>query len=211
MSEPNPIRPLVKRDARAVAELHRRGIDSGFLSTLGAGFLRQMYKAITMAPAGFGYVWEQDGQVLGFVAGAERTGKLYKQALLRRGLLMGLAAMGSILRPARLRRIIETLRYPAETEQDLPGAEVLSIAVSEQARGKGVGKALMKTALEEFRRRGIEKLKVAVWADNEPANQFYKQCGFRLAQTRKHHGLAMNLYVIELVPEIDSADTGDAV
>ena len=85
----------------------------------------------------------------------------------------------------------------AETAEDLPQAEVLSIAVSSQARGKGIGKVLMKTAMDEFVRRGIKQVKVAVWAGNEVANKFYQRCGFSLATTREHHGLPMNIYVID--------------
>ncbi|MCK4601380.1 MAG: GNAT family N-acetyltransferase, partial [Phycisphaerae bacterium] len=63
---------------------------------------------------------------------------------------------------------------------------------------QGVGQELMKEALEEFVQRGIEKLKVAVWAGNETANRFYRRHGFELATTRQHHGLPMNIYIIDL-------------
>jgi len=191
-----PVRPLEKRHAAAVAALHRLGIATGFLSSLGERFLRQMYAAVPSAPAGFGFVWEEtDGRVLGFVACAESTDRLYKQALLRRGVLMALALLPRCLRPSVIRRLWETLRYPSEVGEDLPVAEVLSITVAEEARGRGIGSALVDAAFEEFRRRNISRVKVAAWAGNEAANRFYHRCGFRLALTRDHHGLPMNLYV----------------
>jgi ribosomal protein S18 acetylase RimI-like enzyme len=191
--------PLSRQHASIVAELHRQGIGTGFLSSLGGMFMRQLYRAIPSCPAGFGYAWEEsDGSVLGFIACAESTGKLYKQALLRRGILMALPLTRFLIRPSVIRRMIATLRYPSQTGEELPAAEVLSIAVSQQARGKGVGKALMTAALEEFRRRGISKVKVAVWAGNETANRFYERCEFAIALQREHHGLPMNVYVIDL-------------
>ncbi len=189
---------LNQRHAVMAAELHRAGIDTGFLSSLGNTFLRQLYRAIPSCPAGFGFAWEEpDGAVLGFIACAESTGRVYKQALLRRGILMALPLARFLVRPAVIRRMIATLRYPSQVGDELPAAEVLSIAVSPQARGKGVGKALMKAAMDEFHRRGIEMVKVAVWAGNETANHFYERCGFTLAMQREHHGLPMNIYTVD--------------
>jgi ribosomal protein S18 acetylase RimI-like enzyme len=193
------VEPLTKAHAPQAADLHRHSIPTGFLSSLGPSFLRQLYKAISACPDGFGYVWtEVDGRVLGFVACSTATGKLYKQALIRRGLLMALPILRFIVRPSFIRRMWDTFRYPSETAEDLPPAEILSIAVSPDARGKGVGKALMQAAFDEFKRRRTSAVRVAVWAENETANAFYQRCGYTLAHTRRHHGLAMNIYVREL-------------
>lgn len=196
------VRAMSKQDAAATAELHRKGIRTGFLSSLGGAFMRQLYKAIPSCPSGFGYVWEEpDSRVLGFIACAESTGRLYKQAFLRRGLMMALPLIRFVFNPSVIRRMWQTLRYPAEVGGDMPAAEILSIVVSEGARGKGIGKALVHAALEDFTRRDIYRVKVAVGAGNEAANEFYRLCGFELAMTRQHHGLPMNIYVRELPPE----------
>jgi ribosomal protein S18 acetylase RimI-like enzyme len=191
--------PLTKQSAPLAARLHRECIPTGFLSNLGPGFLRQLYKAVAACPAGFGFVAQDaDRTGLGFVACATSTGKLYKQALLRRGPLMALPLLRYAIRPSFLKRMYHTLRYPAQTAQDLPPAEILSIAVSQNARGQGAGKALMNAALDAFAKRDIPNVRVAVWAENKVANAFYQRCGYRLAHTRKHHGLDMNIYVTDL-------------
>ena len=199
MSHSSPIRPLTKHHAKTAAGLHQAGIDTGFLSSLGRRFLIQLYKAIPSCPAGFGYVWEQsDGTILGFITCAESTGLVYKQALLRRGLLMAIPLARFLFRPSVIRRMVQTLRYPTKVGSELPTAEILSIVVSANARGKGIGKKLMESALEEFQHRGIWRVKLAVGANNELANAFYKGCNFELALTLEHHGLPMNLYKIDL-------------
>lgn len=193
------VRPMVKRDAAGVALLHKEGIHTGFLSNLGVRFLRQLYAAIPSCPSGFGLVWEGPaGRVLGFIACAESTGRVYKQAMLRRGLLMMLSIIRYLFRPSVIRRLMETWRYPAEVGPDLPPAEVLSIVVSQEMKGKGIGRALIETAAKEFSRRNIRRIKVAVGADNEGGNAFYRRCGFELALTREHHGRSMNVYVLDL-------------
>jgi hypothetical protein len=57
---------------------------------------------------------------------------------------------------------------------------------------------LMEAALSEFRNREIARVKVAVAAANQGAIRFYQNCGFRLAATRTHHGLPMNIYDISI-------------
>lgn len=192
------IRLMGKQDAAVAAELHRAGIHKGFLSSLGHGFLRQLYRAIPSCPSGFGFVWEgDDAKVLGFIACAESLDRLYRQALLRRGVLIALPLLRSLFRPKVIRRITKTLRYPSEVEKGLPAAELLSIVVSPEARGKGVGKALVAAAVEEFHRRGIEQFKVAVGPWNTSANKLYQRSGFRLALQRAHHdGRPWNVYVM---------------
>jgi len=194
------LRAIRKSDAAAVARLHHVGIYTGFLSSLGRGFLVQLYAAISSCPAGFGYAWEEPaGQVVAFVACAESVGRLYREALLRRSVPMGLSVLArAIVRPSVVWRAIETLRYPGEVGKELPPAEILSIVVGEAARRRGVGQSLMRAALKEFKRRDICHVKVAVGADNEPANRFYQRCGFHLALTREHHGLPLKIYVIDL-------------
>jgi ribosomal protein S18 acetylase RimI-like enzyme len=212
------IQPLSPRQARQAADLHHDQIASGFLSRLGRAFLRQLYAAIPSCPAGFGYVWQEaDGRVSGFIACATSTGRLYRQALWRRGALMAVVLARFLVRPAVLHQMWQTLRYPKEAEKDpsgasadLPPAEVLSIAVAPGAQGRGVGKALMAAALEEFRRRGVGRVKVAVGAANQTANAFYRRCGFALRLVRQHHGQPMNVYVADL-PAPAAAEGGSGI
>jgi len=190
---------LSARHGAAAAELHRQCIDSGFLSSLGLTFLKNLYRAISACPAGFGYAWEDpQGRALGFIACAESTGKVFKQVLIRRGLPVALPLIRFLTRPSVVWRMVQTLRYPAQVSPDVPAAEILSIAIRRQARRRGIATALLGAAMEEFARRGIDRVKVAVGAGNEPANRFYRRCGFELALTRTHHGLPQNIYVARI-------------
>jgi ribosomal protein S18 acetylase RimI-like enzyme len=191
--------PLTTEDAIAVASLHRSAIDKGFLSALGRRFTERMYGAILSCPLAFGYgVKDERGQILGFIVCAEDVKKTYRFSLLHHGLSMALPLLRCMCRPSMIRRLWETLRYPVNVGQDMPQGEVLSIAVCPEARSKGVGQVLMEAGLAEFYRRGNDRIKVSVGADNDCANHFYVRCGFRLAITRLHHGLLMNVYVVQL-------------
>lgn len=189
---------MTKKHGAQAAELHHSTIRTGFLTSLGPMFLRQLYAGISSCPSGFGFVWRRadDGSIRGFVACAEDTARLYRQVLLRRGLLMAVPLVRFAVRPSVIRRACQTLRYPADVGPHLPRAEILSIAVAEDARGTGIGRALLEGALGEFARRGIRRVRVAVWDRNESAIRLYRACGFALAATRLHHGRNMNIYTV---------------
>lgn len=53
----------------------------------------------------------------------------------------------------------------------------MGMAVIEDARGKGVGSLLLRTALDEAKRRGIEAISLSVDPDND-AIRLYKRMGF---------------------------------
>lgn len=197
MQAKGPIRPMTPRDALPVARLHRDGIATGFLSSLGETFLRQLYAALPGCPAGFGYVCVNgDNAVQGFIVCAEDTGQVYKQTMVSRGAAMAVTLLPRVARhPSVIRHLWETLRYPSEAGAHLPPAEILSIVVCKEARGQSIGRRLVRAAIEEFRRRGIEHIKVAAGAENEAPNAFYRKCGFRRALQRLHHGQTMNVYV----------------
>jgi len=169
------VRPAVAADALAVAELHVARISEGFLSQLGAGFLRRLYRRIVASHEGFVLVAESDGRTVGFAAGVTDVGRLYRDFLVRDGIVAGVAAAPRILRSWR--RVLETLRYPAG-DDDLPAAEVLSVAVDARTVARGVGGRLVEAALDEFRRRGTRAVKVVAGADNGAALALYAGRGF---------------------------------
>ena len=200
-----------------VARLHRQGITTGFLSRLGAPFLSALYGAIatsrwstvivaTAAP---------EGGPVGFVACSIDTARMYRAILLKRG-QFAVLLLPQLFRISVMKRIVETALYPMthgrvtgppKTSADAPThkassspprAELLSIAVDEQWRKKGVGTLLVKEMERYFSACDVREYKVATFARDQNSNRFYKACGFALAGTFIHHGNEMCEYVKEL-------------
>ncbi|HSL28908.1 MAG TPA: GNAT family N-acetyltransferase [Anaerolineales bacterium] len=68
-------------------------------------------------------------------------------------------------------------------DESIKGArplEVRRIYASQEYRGKGVGKALMRAIIEEARQRGCDCVWLGVWEKNQRAIDFYKKWGFRV-------------------------------
>lgn len=200
MNDPAAIQPLRADHARPVADIHREAIDTGFISSLGPAFVTQLYRAISTCPHGFGFVSTRSGRVTGFIAGAVHVAGLYKYVLLHRGHRLVLPLARYIVGPRTLRRIFQTLFYPARLSASLPKAEILSVAVTPEERGRGTAVSLMNAAFGEFRRRGCRDVRVVVAAENAPANAFYRKTGFRLATTFDSHGIPSVVYTRNLSP-----------
>jgi ribosomal-protein-alanine N-acetyltransferase len=57
-------------------------------------------------------------------------------------------------------------------------AEILSIGVTPQARGKGAGRALIAAGIDRLRLRGVQDLFLEVEETNAPALALYRAFGF---------------------------------
>jgi ribosomal protein S18 acetylase RimI-like enzyme len=190
------VRPGGTDDARAVAGLHSERIGEGFLATLGPRFLTRLYRRIALSPHALLLVAESGGRIVGFVAAATNTRRLYGEFIRHDALVAGLAAAPAVLRAPR--RVWETLRYGSAADGDgqLPDAEVLSIAVTADAGGRGIGGALLAAALHELARGGTRSARVVTAVGNDAALAMYERAGFRRrTRTEVHAGVPQEVLV----------------
>jgi ribosomal protein S18 acetylase RimI-like enzyme len=188
--------PIKAEHAQAVAALHIQGIDKGFISSLGIKFVTALYEAIAQSSSSFGFTAEDDdGRVLGFVTFTTNLNRLYKTVVAKRGWRFAFLLAGKMFSLQRLKKVFETLFYPSRVEKmDLPSAELLSIAVDSQNHRAGLGTELIRKSFEQCRQKGLDRVKVLVAADNEPANRLYQKCGFEFVGQIENHGVASNIY-----------------
>lgn len=170
------LREAVRRDHRAIAALHAGSITSGFLSSLGRPFLGLLYRSLIESERGRVIVAVDEGRVIGFVAGTSDTGAFYREFLRRRFLAGGWRLVPALFRPAAWRQVWETFRYGGHDTR--ARAELLSMAVAPSARGRGVGRALVDTLLEEAQSASVRGMTVVVGADNAAAIKLYESAGF---------------------------------
>lgn len=187
------VRPATDTDLGRVAELHVERIAEGFLSSLGVGFVRRLYRRVLRSADGFVLVAGPAGGVQGFVAGVGDVGALYRRFLVRDGVAAGLAAAPRLVRAVP--RVIETLRYP-DTTGDLPDAEILAVAVAASATGAGMGRALVRAGVARFTDLDVAAAKVVTTADNAAAIAMYEASGFvPAAPIEVHAGRASEVLV----------------
>jgi glycosyltransferase involved in cell wall biosynthesis/ribosomal protein S18 acetylase RimI-like enzyme len=200
-ADPGPvvIRPAQVRDAAAMARLHADGMPEAFLPTLGPRFLARLYRALASDPDAVALVAEGVDGVVGFAAGVASVGGFYRRFARAHGPAAALAAAPRLVRPSVARRLLETVRYPAQEaggDGPMPDAELLSIAVAPGFRAGGTGRALADGVLAGLAGRGVDDIKVVVGAANKGANRFYAKVGFTEAgQLTVHRGTPSNVWI----------------
>lgn len=192
---------MERRDLyQQVARLHIDNINQGFLATLGIGFVSLMYQAIDEAHDSVLLVEERDGCVAGFVSGGCGMGAIYKR-MLHFPFRVGCTLLPSLLRPRRLLRILEILRYSRGhiLPADLPDAELLSIAVDPACRGQQVAEQLYRRLEDHFRGAGIASFRIIVGEPLAPAHRFYQRMGaIALGTVEVHEGERSIVYLQRL-------------
>src|SRR5690606_2412520 len=152
--------------------------------TLGLGFMTLLYRAIVEDPEGLALIAEDESGPVGFVAGTHSTSGFYRRFVRRHGLRAGLLVLPRLLRPGVIRKLWESFRYGGEEQSE--GAELLSMAVAGDRRGRGIGVALGR---ELLRRLSGSTVRVVVGSDNAVAIAAYQKMGFvPLSRIQVHRG-----------------------
>lgn len=181
---------------RQVAELHAAAIDQGFLSQLGPRFLTLLYEAMDRSTTSVLILETREGKLCGFVSGGTGLGPIYRQLLKRLPLLI--AALWPVMfSPRKLGKIVEVVLHTRkQPAANLPEAELYSIAVSPEFRGRGVAERLYRSLRSAFVERGITEFKIVVGDSLAPAQAFYRKVGADPKMTiHVHKGIGSTVFV----------------
>jgi ribosomal protein S18 acetylase RimI-like enzyme len=180
---------------RAAAELHVSCIREGFLPTLGHVFLEVVYRCIDEHPDCVLLSESIDGQVVGFVSGT--TGRTSLSRVLSLHPFRAAGALApSLLSIGRLKGIANIAGYSGRRDEQAhswPSAELLSIAVHPDHRGKGVAERLFRRLEQAFGELGVGDFRVAVGANLAPALSFYRKMGCKEKGRITLHGAASSM------------------
>ncbi|MGJ5750997.1 acetyltransferase (GNAT) family protein [Streptomyces puniciscabiei] len=77
--------------------------------------------------------------------------------------------------------------------------QIQGLAVAAQARGRGLGRALIRAAVEEARGRGARRLSLRVLGHNAPARALYASEGFAVEGVQPEEFLLDGAYVDDVL------------
>jgi len=193
------IRPMQYRDADRVAELHHAAMGNSLWALLGVNFLSSLYRALVDCPIFFGFVYVEDADVKGFIAGTTDTAGMYDFVVKRRAMFVGPAALrGLVRRPRVAVKLLETARYFGVSGASDVTAESLFCSFVEDLRGKRVSGHINKVLFDELYARGKSHVKITTESDNEGANRQLQSWGFEQRGTFRFYGKEMVTYVLDL-------------
>jgi len=175
-----------KKDTWQIVKIHQREIKKGFLSTLSNNFLTKIYSAIVGSKHSFCVIAEEDQEIKGFIAGATDLNDFYLYFLKRHFLSVFFFLSPSIFNFRKVKKVFEALFYPNK-EKELAVAELLTIAVKSQFRGKGIAGQMLERFISEMKNREVDIFKVVVGEVLLPAIKFYEKKGFKFVKNINIH------------------------
>ena len=186
-----------KRTIDEIVNIHLATFKGFFLTFLGAGFLRQMYRSYSEFTDSGILIAQEDENVVGFLAYSGDLSGLYKYMIRKRLLSFAWYAMGAFIRkPKVFMRLLRAFLKPGESKRPEKYIELASIGVDPTMKSKGIGSQLIIyfKNIVDFDLYKYIKLETDAVA-NEAANHFYIKNGFELANTYSTpEGRLMNEY-----------------
>ncbi|SEM90731.1 phosphinothricin acetyltransferase [Chryseobacterium taichungense] len=88
------------------------------------------------------------------------------------------------------------------------GVAEVSVYVAQEARGKGIGKILLKELINQSEENGIWTLQSGIFAENENSIRLHEKCGFRLVGYREKIGKKNGVWKDNVLMELRSKNVG---
>jgi ribosomal protein S18 acetylase RimI-like enzyme len=186
-------RKLERSDLRAAAELHIEVFDDHFLGHMGRRFLELLYGQWVDRPGSYGFVALADRRLVGCVIGSQDLAPVFNDFYRRHFVaLSGQFAVrfvrdGFVRRhvAARLPHVLRAIRVRlgmkptsgAEPEE-WPRAQLLSIGVAADLRGRGIAEELAARFCEALAADGVDAVGLSVLTTNPRAIRFYEKSGW---------------------------------
>lgn len=189
------IREMERKDAKECAQMHKDSIENAFLCELGIFFLEKFYKGLVNSRDCNGFVYISNLEVIGFITGSRNMNRFFRNLVLRNFFaLCHIILSRLVAEPKLIRNVIETFLYPGKSEVGNVKAELVSIVVKKDYRGRGIGRRLFNELVKSFRKSDTTQFKVMVDRDNIEASKFYRALGFNFFSTFKMYNKYINLY-----------------
>lgn len=174
------LRPAAPCDLDRIVEIHLASFHGFFLSRLGPRFLRVLYADLMVNRSAALLVAVRNDVLLGVVGGVDDEPTYFRDLRQRKWLSFLTASVGAVIRnPAALQRLWRGRHRSEQHSVTEPPATLLTLAVTPQSQGQGVGRRLVEAFSTDLLRRGVEQYKLTTDAEgNNAVIRFYEQLGF---------------------------------
>lgn len=180
-----------------VVDIHMKTFTGFFLTFLGRGFLKQLYRGFVDHEKSGLIIAQEDGKVLGFCAFSEDLSGFYKYLIKKRLIYFAWYALGAFFRkPKVLFRLLRAFTYSSESKREEKYIELSSIGVLPEAKNKGAGSGMIQYLYNICNKDMFSYIKLETDKENNDiVNCFYKKNGFVLDHSYETpEGRKMNEY-----------------
>lgn len=184
-----------------IVEIHMKTFTGFFLTFLGRGFLKHLYKGFIEHDKSNVIGAFEDDRLVGFLAYSEDISAFYKYLIRKR--LLPFAFYGALAffrKPAIMLRLLRAFTYPESSKRPEPYVELSSIGVLPEAKNKGIGTMLIDELKKTVSNGQFSYIKLETdRLNNDAVNAFYIKNGFVLDRSyTTREGREMNEYHFKL-------------
>lgn len=180
-----------------IVNIHLKTFTGFFLTFLGKGFLKQLYKGFMEHEQSNLIIAIENKKIVGFLAYSENMSELYKYLIKNKLIQFAWYSFIAFLKkPTIFIRLISAFGKSEEVDRNESYIELSSIGVLPDAKGKGIGSKMIDKLKEIVDFDEFDYISLETDAkDNDYANKFYQKNGFKLDRTYKtKQGRIMNEY-----------------
>lgn len=179
----NRVQPLTCKDLSEIVLIHDDAFKGFFLTELGNDFLNLYYKSVMQSDNGIILGYFKDNVLIGFCAATTISNGFNKKLVidnLFKFTIIGLKIF--FTKPKAIIRLIKNFTKGDSSINDNGNyAELLSIGVSSNTQGLGVGKSMLSALEHYLASKECEKLSLTTdFENNEKALGFYKAMGYNI-------------------------------
>lgn len=170
-------------ESKIFTQIHLEAFKDFFLTTLGPRFLNTYYSSALKSTESISVcAVNQDDQLIGFSIGCKHAKDYHKRLVKQNFLaffLQGIVILFS--KPRALCRLVLNMEKNKNNSDDGNYAELLSIAVSPNVKGLGIGKEMIAHFETEAKARGCKKIALTTdYYNNDDVIAFYKKNGYEV-------------------------------
>ena len=176
---------LEKEIINDVVQIHLDTFKGFFLTFMGRGFLKQMYKAYCKHnQSNLLVALNEEGKTVGFLAYSEYLSGLYKFMIKKSLIPFAWYSLGAFFRkPKIFMRLVRAFLKPSESKREEKYVELASIGVSPNSKANGIGSKLIDTLKEKVDFNSFEYITLETDVENNDiANKFYVKNGFNVVR-----------------------------
>ena len=186
-----------KEKINEVVDIHMKSFSGFFLTFLGKGFLKQLYKGfLEEKNSDLIVAFGEDEKILGFLAYSSNLSGFYKYLIKKHLISFGWYAMlGFFRNPKIFFRLIRAFTYSREAKREEKYIELSSIGVLPISENLGIGSKLIDY-LKKIEFKDCKYIKLETDAvNNKSTNNFYMKNKFVLDHSYSTpEGRKMNEY-----------------
>lgn len=167
-------------DLNAISKLHCRVLEGTLNSKIGRDYVSRLYQKIIEDGESDAWISKKGNEVVGFLSATGNVRRLNNQ-ILNSTVLFTKVLSYLIRHPLDIIDSFRRIMFSKYLKENYAGkrAWVLTLGVNTMYRKKGIGRKLIKQAIDRYTKLGANELFVDTDSGNQTATLFYQALGFQ--------------------------------